>query len=117
MVTIRRAIRWGQAFAALLLLAVGPVVEPLRAEERALSQVVSGDPGKAIALKREQLGDTRPATQPERFDSDGDPDATLANVFEWPQLCAPPADLPRIVSTTRRSRRFCGASPRAPPSA
>jgi hypothetical protein len=79
MVTIRPVVKWMQALAALLLLAVGPVVEPSRAEEKALSRVSLGDGGKAIALKREQTVTTRAEAQPEGSDDDGGPDAALAD--------------------------------------
>jgi hypothetical protein len=117
MVTIRPAIKWVQALAALLLLAVGPVVEPARTQDGALGQVFSGDPSKAIALKRQQLGSTNTAPQPERFDNNGHPKATLAGAAEPMQLWVRVVDRPKIDSPVRRSPRFCGASPRAPPSA
>jgi hypothetical protein len=117
MVTIRPVVKWMQALAALLLLAVGPVVEPSRAEEKALSRVSLGDGGKAIALKREQTVTTRAEAQPEGSDDDGGPDAALADAAASAQLWVLAVGLPRIDSPARPSRRFCGASPRAPPSA
>jgi hypothetical protein len=114
-ITIRPATKWFQALAAFLLLAAMPVAEPSRAG-RALSQI--GDNfGKTLHLNREQPGGLRTEGQPERFDDDGNPDITLAPEFELAPARAFVVHACKIEANEPRFPRFCGASPRAPPSA
>jgi hypothetical protein len=113
---IRPVRRWMHAFAALLLLALGPGIAPSRAEGAALSQSFVADLGKATALKRE-LGGTRSATLPAPFDDDGGPDAATLHAAQSTGHWVPAVDLSKTDSTAPPSPRFCGASARAPPSA
>ena len=93
----RPARKWMQVLAAALLLALGPGVTPSRAEEAA-------------------LGGARTTTLPVPFDDDGDL-AAIVHASHSAELWALAVDLSKINSSTPPSPGFCGASPRAPPSA